>query len=57
MYALLIYNAIFHPIKLSRRIKCQHEEHLHSHMIDGGMDKRYWCTSCNAAWAGGGLAS
>lgn len=57
MYLVLVWGAIVHPRRTMRRIACSHESTTESRMLDAGMGKMWWCTSCDATWFHSGSAA
>ncbi len=57
MYLVLIFGAIFRPKKTAAKISCAHEGTTNSALIDTGMNKMWWCTSCDATWFLSGSAA
>jgi hypothetical protein len=45
IYLMRVFNAIFRPGTLSKRVQCQHPNEQ-SALIELGRDKRFWCTDC-----------
>ena len=45
IYLMRVFNAIFRPGILSRRIRCRHRDEQ-CELVDMGRNKRFWCTEC-----------